>query len=328
MVRCSFFPNRVDFIYYLCVVSSSFKKMQNKQPQHISFALFRDMVNQEDASLYDVKPFIGHGFAVVRNVVQILRSIVAQGIPIRLDDMRCGCVTRGWADVLINLQPYYVAEGALMFIGAGSIIQVNRFSDDFNLMGLTVTNDLLNVWMHGQVPVVMQSKMTQIQLYPTVDERNFFVSLFDLLWAAVHQTDSESPLTGYLIGALIHTYERLYLKYSKEEACRPSHEREVFESFIRLVNASNGVERRLDYYAAQLHLTPRYLGTIVKQVSDVTAKEWIDRAAIMQIKVLLKHSDKQITQISDQLRFANDSFFCKYFKRLTGLTPNEYRSGQ
>ena len=104
-------------------------------------------------------------------------------------------------------------------------------------------------------------------------------------------------------------------------------EREIFDKFIRLVNHSNGENRQLVYFADKMYLSERYLSTVVKQASGVTAKEWIDRATVTEIKVLLKHTDKQISQIADQLNFPNDSFFCKYFKRLTGMTPKEYRDG-
>ena len=41
-------------------------------------------------------------------------------------------------------------------------------------------------------------------------------------------------------------------------------------------------------------------------------------------KALLKSTNMTIQQISDELNFANQSFFGKYFKRLTGVSPKEY----
>lgn len=66
---------------------------------------------------------------------------------------------------------------------------------------------------------------------------------------------------------------------------------------------------------------------MVLSTSGVGAKEWIDRAVISTAKVLLRHSDKQTSEIADELNFPNVSFFCKYFKRLTGSTPLQYRMG-
>ncbi|MGN1235890.1 MAG: helix-turn-helix domain-containing protein, partial [Bacteroidaceae bacterium] len=78
--------------------------------------------------------------------------------------------------------------------------------------------------------------------------------------------------------------------------------------------------------AQRICLTERYLGHIISKTSGVTAKEWIDRALIMRIKVELIHTDKSVACIADEMNFPGPSFFCKYFKRMVGVTPGEYRA--
>ena len=56
-----------------------------------------------------------------------------------------------------------------------------------------------------------------------------------------------------------------------------------------------------------------------------TVMEWINQSVILEAKVLLKHSNLLVYQISDELHFPNPSFFCKFFKRMTGMTPQEYQ---
>ena len=73
-------------------------------------------------------------------------------------------------------------------------------------------------------------------------------------------------------------------------------------------------------------LTERYLGTVVRQASGVTAKQWLDRALEARIKVELRHSDKSLSQIAYEMNFSNPSFFSKYFKRLTGVSPAAFRN--
>jgi AraC-like DNA-binding protein len=68
-----------------------------------------------------------------------------------------------------------------------------------------------------------------------------------------------------------------------------------------------------------------YRSTVIRHVSSITAKEWIDRALITCIKIELKHTDKSVAQISDDMNFPNPSFFSKFFKRETGMTPLKYR---
>lgn len=59
--------------------------------------------------------------------------------------------------------------------------------------------------------------------------------------------------------------------------------------------------------------------------STTSAKEWIDRALITRIKIELRHTDKSAAQIAEEMHFANPSFFSKYFRRLTGMTPGVFK---
>jgi YesN/AraC family two-component response regulator len=44
--------------------------------------------------------------------------------------------------------------------------------------------------------------------------------------------------------------------------------------------------------------------------------------------VELRHSNKSAAEIAEKMNFANPSFFCKYFKRMTGMTTQAYREGK
>ncbi|MBO6189322.1 MAG: helix-turn-helix domain-containing protein [Alloprevotella sp.] len=63
------------------------------------------------------------------------------------------------------------------------------------------------------------------------------------------------------------------------------------------------------------------------RVSGKPPKEWIDDALLTQVKIELKYTEKSVARISDDNNFPNPSFFSKFFKRLAGLTPLEYREG-
>lgn len=67
------------------------------------------------------------------------------------------------------------------------------------------------------------------------------------------------------------------------------------------------------------------MSTIIRQVSGKSAKQWIDDALVTRIKIELKHSDKTIAHIADDMNFPNPSFMIKFFKRMTGMTPASFR---
>lgn len=101
----------------------------------------------------------------------------------------------------------------------------------------------------------------------------------------------------------------------------------IFIKFIRLLEANYKQERRVGWYAGQLDITAKYLSETVKAVSHRTPNEWIDNYVTIEMRILLRNSSKSIKEITEELHFANQSFFGKYFKEHTGMSPSEYRKG-
>lgn len=104
-----------------------------------------------------------------------------------------------------------------------------------------------------------------------------------------------------------------------------SRKEHIFERFYESLIESYQAERSVRFYADRLCLTPKHLSGVVKEVSGKTVGEWIDDFVILEAKALLNSSSLSIQEISDRLNFANQSFFGKYFKHYTGLSPKEYR---
>lgn len=96
--------------------------------------------------------------------------------------------------------------------------------------------------------------------------------------------------------------------------------------FVQLVEAEFRNERSVAYYAKKLFISPKHLSATVKEASGRTASDWIDSYVIMEAKTLLRNTGMTIQEISQTLNFANQSFFGKYFKHITGLSPRMYRA--
>lgn len=99
----------------------------------------------------------------------------------------------------------------------------------------------------------------------------------------------------------------------------------LFRDFLQLVSKYFRCERNLEFYAGKLSITPKYLSMVVSQSSNITATEWIDNYVISEAKMLLKFSTLSVQEVSNELGFPNQSFFGKFFKRKTGLTPGAYK---
>lgn len=98
----------------------------------------------------------------------------------------------------------------------------------------------------------------------------------------------------------------------------------VTQDFIRLVQARCLEHRDLDYYARELCITPKYLSRIVSKVAGKKALLVIQENVIAEAESLLKEGKYNVQQISDLLHFPSPSYFCRYFRKATGLTPRAY----
>jgi AraC-like DNA-binding protein len=99
----------------------------------------------------------------------------------------------------------------------------------------------------------------------------------------------------------------------------------ITQDFIELVNADNGTHRSVAYYADKLCYSPKYLSSVIKDTTGKTPMQFIQENTIKHIKYKLRHSNMSIKEIADSLNFPNASFFGKFVKFHTGMTPIEYR---
>ncbi|WNW02394.1 AraC family transcriptional regulator [Tenacibaculum sp. HL-MS23] len=95
--------------------------------------------------------------------------------------------------------------------------------------------------------------------------------------------------------------------------------------FLDLLNENFKSERSVQFYADVLCITSGYLSKVLKEVSGKTANQLIDEAVILEAKLLLNNPILSISEIAENLQFSDQSFFGKFFKKHTGLSPTAFR---
>lgn len=154
-------------------------------------------------------------------------------------------------------------------------------------------------------------------------------SMFALLRVYFDQADCTCisqlvlcQLKAFFIG--FHEYLQRNPQYRPDEV-KSYRVRKLFNLFMMLMERDYKLSRDVNYYAAQMNITPKYLTTIVRQVTDHTPKAIIDQYVILQIKMQLQHTSQSIKEIAWNYHFADTSFFCRYYKKHTGVTPQQDR---
>lgn len=149
--------------------------------------------------------------------------------------------------------------------------------------------------------------------------------LFALLWEVVHDQPFPRASVQSLISLYFHQLDFVRKRSQSTERQQHTRQEDIFNRFLELVNKYAVRERSIAFYADWLFLTPRYLSTLVRQASGRTVMDWVNEAVMQEAKLMLRHTDKLVYQIADELNFPNASFFSKYFRRMAGMTPNDYR---
>ena len=130
-------------------------------------------------------------------------------------------------------------------------------------------------------------------------------------------------LKAFFIG--FHEYLQRNPQYRPDEV-KSYRVRELFNRFMMLLEKDYKISRDVNYYAAQMSISSKYLTNIVNQVTGHTPKTIIDQYVILQLKLHLKRTTQSIKEMAWEFHFADVSFFCRYFKKHTGLTPQQIRS--
>ena len=130
-------------------------------------------------------------------------------------------------------------------------------------------------------------------------------------------------LKAFFIG--FHEYLQRNPQYRPDEV-KSYRVRELFNHFMMLLEKDYKISRDVNYYAAQMNISSKYLTNIVSQVTGHTPKTIIDQYVILQLKMHLKRTTQSIKEMAWEFHFADVSFFCRYFKKHTGLTPQQIRS--
>lgn len=99
----------------------------------------------------------------------------------------------------------------------------------------------------------------------------------------------------------------------------------VVKKFLQLVEENYQFNLAVADYADKMALTPNHLTQTVTQLTGKTSSQIIKAKQILEIKRLLVHTNLNVTEIANQLNFPDQSYFAKFFKRETGLSPLQYR---
>ncbi len=285
-----------------------------------------DWLQKTLAMFSDTQSLLWGNDYIILDHSRFLKKFTKKKTPYRMNDSRVIFVESGEADLTINLTHYHLSPGSLQFLAKGSMIQVDMIQKEFSVSGIIFGEEYMKNLHGSRVAMVFGGLPSEIIIMLKENEQRIFKAFMQLLTLYATENALSNELLTSHIASLLCQIELFYRAHTESSQLPGIRREEIFHQFISLVNANHEKQHTALFYASQLFISSKYLSFVVKQTSGYTPKDWINRALITNAKHLLTQTSLQVAQISWKLNFPSPSSFCKFFRHMTGSTPQEYRN--
>jgi len=239
----------------------------------------------------------------------------------------CTCL-RGSARFRLNYRELEIVQGQILTIMPDQIIRELEHSGDFFCEILFFPVDFI-----ADYPSPTDYDfLFRIEEQPCItvpeETRHSLLELHALIVKHYHMTDrpyNKEIVKSLLFSLLLMVVSVYETNYGGKFTQAKSRQEEITEQFFKLLFEHHKKERSVAFYADLLCITPKYLTTVVKKVTGHSILDWINEIVVIGLKTSLRTTSLTVLQISEDFNFANPSFFSRYFKQYTGMTPMQYR---
>ena len=256
-----------------------------------------------------------------------------EGRTLRMKAFTLILCTDGMENGSVNLRDVSINKGSLLMSFPGNVLKIESGYPMATVRGIMLSQDfmrMMNVDVKNSLPLFMRLAYNPM-IHLTQKQQEDIERYLDLLENIsdndnlAHRDQIVSGLVSSMFFRISDMYEQSTQVANDKELSVRNRREEYFAKFITLLSNNFKRERTVGFYAEQMCVTPKYLSLLIKEFSGKSAAEWIDYYVITEAKTLLRYSTMSIQEVAYELSFSSQSFFGKYFKHLTGMSPSEYK---
>ena len=234
---------------------------------------------------------------------------------------------RGRAIFKIRLHEFEISRGSYMLIRANDPFLVVESSDDFHIDVVRVGESVFSLSYDD----VLKKRLDLLSIQrPTSKISARKTMMFHIIHSYLKVLMKER--NDFYRDMILYEYVKIFLY----EACHilddtssqsnvGKKDRNITSQFFINVDKYYKENRKVEFYAQLIGITPKHLAYIIKKTTGKYPSEWLDNYAVLEAKKILRSTDDSIQNISYDLNFATPSHFVKFFKAKTGMTPKEFR---
>ncbi|BAV04781.1 AraC-type DNA-binding protein [Filimonas lacunae] len=235
--------------------------------------------------------------------------------------------TEGSGEHVIDFTHYPVKKGSVYFMKPGQVHRwffgdapdgyVINFSDGF-LEQAFVRSQILELFPFWEPMVGPQVVEVPETMQPAVE--NLFETIL------TEQVAKKQMSREMMTALLIQLFVTIKRTMPEADAALPvNYNATILRNFQQLIERHFAHIKLPKDYAAMLYITPNHLNALCKDATGISAGELIRKRIILEAKRLLVNLELSINEIGDRLNFQDSSYFIKFFKKDTGITPETFR---
>ena len=238
-------------------------------------------------------------------------------------------LTKGSGFHIIDFKKYTIQPNVIFFLAPGQVHSLELsddvegyiflFTSEFYLFNKQNKNELL------ELPFFYNLSSETPPLYlkynkDIVEFADFFTKASTEI--KERKQGFETAVIAFLDLILIKC-NRLYPRFLPSKTSKKG--KLLVKRFKQLIDENYQEHRKVRDYADMLHITPSHLTEVVKELTGKSSQELIQEKLIIESKKLLTYTELNATQIAFRLNFKDQSYFSKFFKKHTNLTPVQFQ---
>lgn len=237
--------------------------------------------------------------------------------------------TEGEANIRVHFSEWLLKQGAVITLFPGDVVSITHKSEEFKAETLRYAASLLREASLQLEHTVYSELKTDRCRTESATVTSIVSNMFALLRLYFEQEGCiclDQLVLLQLKAFFLGFYDYLYRNPIKRTADNGSpRTKELFNRFMRELENRYRQSRDVSFYAELLNISPKYLNIVTQRITSHTIKTIIDQYVVLQIKQSLTTEEKSIKQLAWEYHFSDLSFFCRYFKQHTGMTPQQFR---
>ncbi|MCX6213116.1 AraC family transcriptional regulator [Spirosoma sp.] len=247
-------------------------------------------------------------------------------VPHRKDHYLLVFIRQAGSRQWIDMTPYLLKDNTFYFTGPDQIIVKEGFNQLWST-GIAFTKEFLSFQENAalsKLPLI-QNPHNGHELLLTEADVTFVEDMLVKINAEYQQPNEwqQRMLTAYLT-VLLTYLSRLYTEQFESKPL--STDNLLLKKYQAKINEHFRERHQVSDYASLLNVSAGYLSEVVKAQSGKPAITHIHERLVLEARRLLFHTQQSLKEIAFDLGFSDASYFNRFFKRETELTPAEYRA--